>query len=414
MSLVYDALARSLFALVYADALLRPGARVDSPAWLRGRLAPDIPRTDPQKRPRIWIHAVSAGEMKTAELLAAAIRRRAPGAGIYVSTATEAGWARARAIAAADAAFIMPIDLTARLRAVFKALRPDSLVLAESELWPGLFSVAGERGVPIYVVNAFISERSFARHRRFPAVARATIARVAHAFAQDREVVDRWTALGADPSRVSLSGNLKLVPPANAGTSGAPDTVATRARTVTFGNVHPEELGVVRQALERLARHKTGLRVFLVPRHPDRFTPADIAEALGEDVAVVTDPREAPTGPGTVWVNAMGVLSGLYAQSAVGVVCGTFSSVGGHDLAEPFHYGAVSVFGPHTERQRAVHATLSAHHCALQVTDAQMLAEEIVHVLSDPDMRETHRQRFAGATRRAEDALKEIVDTLLG
>ncbi|HEY8596744.1 MAG TPA: glycosyltransferase N-terminal domain-containing protein [Devosiaceae bacterium] len=413
MALVYALAARLILGFYMLAAALRLKVGVDAPDWLWRRLEPQIPDFDPARQPRIWIHAVSVGEMKNAELLANSIRVKAPRSLIAVSSATEGGYARATALDRADAAFVMPIDLRSRLLPIFDALRPDAIVLAESELWPALFALAHERSVPIYVVNATMSERSFRRHKRFRYVSGATIPLIERTFTQDEASASKWIDLGADPGRVEIAGSLKLAPPPDAPPRLDRLDDLPSAPTVTFGNVHPEEFDVIAPVLQRLAAEHPEFRVFLAPRHPDRFDPGQIARRLGPDVQFVSDIRAEPVTARQVWVNQMGVLTALYAKSTAAVVCGTFCDVGGHDLAEPMHCGAVCIHGPRTEKQRALEAALSGAQCAVRVRDAKGLGNAIVSLLSDPATAASYSARFRAASQRASVAIESITEALL-
>lgn len=373
-------------------------------AWLNKRRTPVLPA--PAAARRIWIHAVSAGESKVAELLRGELLRQEPGLSVVLSSTTYAGYARIRAIAGDAASFIMPLDTPAAQQRLVATLRPDLLVLVESEYWPAQLAVAADAGVPVVVVNATVSERSFARHKRFPALRRLTLMRADRIYAQDETTLERCVALGVDRDRLEISGNLKLASPVR------PPDPRTGTPLITFGNVHRAELPALAPAIAELARQRPDVQIAMVPRYPGRIPEDDLRTVLGPTLAIITDVKEMAVAGPLVWLNQMGVLSHIYARSTIGVVCGTFAPIGGHDLAEPLQQGAASVYGPHVERQRVLEATLAELAAGTQLASAADLPAAIVRLLDDPAGRDAMVNRFATASSGAIKRLTEIAAAL--
>ncbi|MBK8085823.1 MAG: hypothetical protein IPK28_19475 [Devosia sp.] len=401
----YGALVRVLSAVHYG--VLSPLSASDEGGWqwLRRRLTAVPPPAAAGRR--VWIHAVSAGESKVAELLRRHLLAEAPELSVVLSATTYSGFARVSRIAGEAASFVMPLDTLAAQRSLFATLRPDLLVLVESEFWPAQFAAAAEAGVPVVVVNATMSERSFARHRRFPLVARRTLLQARRILAQDEPTLQRYLALGVPAERLAISGNLKLAP---TGAVTAPRVDA--APTVVFGNIHEAELAALAPAVQTLRRQRPEVRLVLVPRYPGKLSAATLTAAFGTELVRVTDAAEAVAGP-LVWVDRMGALAGLYATATAGVVCGTFAPIGGHDLAEPLHMGAASLYGPHVERQRALDVALQAIGCARQVRNADDLVATLGEVLDRREDREAMVGRFRALSEEAGVRLAEIAGDLV-
>ncbi len=401
----YGALVRALSVLHYG--VLSPLSASDEGglAWFGRRLRAAAPPA--ASGPRIWIHAVSAGESKVAELLRRQLLALAPELSIVLSATTYSGFARVSRVAGEAASFVMPLDTLGAQRRLFATLRPDLLVLVESEFWPAQFAAAAEAGVPVVVVNATMSERSFARHRRFPQVARRTLLEARRIYAQDETTLGRYRALGVPEGRLRIGGNLKLAPIGTA----QPPRVA-RAPALVFGNVHEAELRPLGPAVRALRRLHPGVRLTLVPRYPGKLDAATLAATFGSDLSVVADAADAASAP-FAWVDRMGVLAALYAEASIGIVCGTFAPIGGHDLAEPLQMGAVSVYGPHVERQLALHAALGEAACARQVHDGDELVATIGALLDRPPDREAMLGRFRSLSGTAAAGLAGIARDLL-
>ncbi len=402
---LYGALVRAASLLHYA--VLSPLGRSDEGgmAWLRRRLATEFPGPLPGEATRIWIHAVSAGESKVAELLRRQLLGRDPSLSIVLSATTYSGFARAEALAGAGNSFVLPLDTLDVQQRLFERLQPDLMVLVESEFWPAQFAAARMAGVPVCVVNATMSERSFARHRRWPAVADRTLRLASRIYAQDEAIATRYRALGVGAERVVVTGNLKLA-------AAVPDAAGDRPPLVLFGNVHREELELLGPVVRRLRAERPGLGIWLVPRYPGRVPPEMLMAAFGTELRVVgTLGGAAPQG--LCWIDSMGVLREAYRQCRVGIVCGTFARLGGHDLSEPLQQGAASLYGPDVSRQRALHAALAAHAAAGQVLAASDLPGAVAALLDDPGETARRLARYRALAEAANAGLERIGGELL-
>lgn len=402
-AIAYGGLVTALSWLHYGVLSRLGNSDEGGTAWLRRRLSPVIPM--PAAGRRIWIHAVSAGESKVAELLRAALLAADPSLSVVLSATTYSGFARIEKVAGPASSFIMPLDTPAAQERLFETLRPDLLVLVESEYWPAQFAAAERHGVPVVVVNATLSERSFARHQKFGAVARRTLLRATHIHVQDRATLGRYQSLGVPTERLSVCGNLKLA------AHGAA-VLGERPMRVTFGNVHRAELGVLGPAVRRLRAERPELQIVLVPRYPGRIPDAGLRAAVGDDVAVSDEADGLDGAGGLVWLDRMGVLAATYARSMLGVVCGTFAPIGGHDLSEPLQQGAPSLYGPHVHRQRALQMTLRDIGAGEEVANGEALVTAIGRLIDDAAEREKRVERFAGAAKDAREELTRLAESL--
>ncbi len=162
------------------------------------------------KRQVLWVHAVSVGEVLAVSRLVKTLDDALPGCRIVISTTTRTGQALARERFGADRVFYCPLDLPWAVRAYLKALRPRLLILAETEFWPNLLSGCFRRGIPVAVVNARISDRSWPRYRRLSGLWRPFLSRLSRVLAQSGTDAERLIAIGCLPERVSVAGNLKF------------------------------------------------------------------------------------------------------------------------------------------------------------------------------------------------------------
>lgn len=367
-------------------------------AWYRRRIDPSLP--DAPGGPRIWIHAVSAGETKVATLLVPALVRAGVRPPVCISTTTSSGYERIwRWDGEYARTFVMPIDTIAEQRRLFGGLKPTLLVLIESEFWPAQFTAAREAGVPIVVVNATLSDRSVRRHRLLPLVTKVTIRRALRIFPQDERTAERYRQLQVWEDRIEVVGNLKL---AGAGLFDGDEGARS---WVTFGNLHRAELDKLAPAIREIAKSAP---VLLVPRYPKKIAPELLRRLFGAELQIL-DHLPAAVGPGQiVWVDRMGILADAYLRSVVGVVCGTFAPIGGHDLSEPLQQGAAAVYGPHVARQYALDEALRGADAATPVADAAQLPAAVSALIADPDTRAARRARFAELVHDMERRLEHV------
>src|ERR1700739_918153 len=164
---------------------------------------------DPGRR-GIWVHAVSVGEVLAVSGLVERMRGSFPGHRVVVSTTTDTGQDLARKRFGAENVFYFPMDFAFAIRPYLRDLNPELMILAETEFWPNCLRLVHRSGAAIAVVNARISDRSWPRYRRFDWALRRMLAEIDLFLAQTHTDSVRLEALGADPRRVHVTGNLKF------------------------------------------------------------------------------------------------------------------------------------------------------------------------------------------------------------
>ena len=344
--------------------------------------------------PSIWIHAVSVGETLTARALAGDLKRRYPDLRLFVSTTTMAGQQVAsRAIAEADAVFYFPFDLPPIVRRTLRLVNPRLFVVMETEIWPNLLRECRRAGVRTVLANGRISNRSYPRYRMVRRWFRRVLEDVDRFCMQSRESADRVIALGADPARVGVTGNLKFDSLGSA--AGAPDRGMPRSlRFFRFSDPRPvvvagstirgEEVAVLR-AFGRVRAAVPRALLVLAPRHPERF---DEVERVAKEEGFRTERRSALTIDGApagdvVVLDTIGELAELYRIATVAFVGGSLVAAGGHNILEPAVFGRPILFGPHMENFQEIASEFLGAGAAVQVEDQSSLEAAIEGLLSD-------------------------------
>ena len=162
------------------------------------------------EKPVIWVHAVSVGEVLAVSRLVQEMEAIFSGYRIFISTTTRTGQELARTRFGAERVFYCPLDLPWAVRSYLNALQPRMLILAETEFWPNLLNGCFRRDIPVIVVNARISDRSWPRYRMLRRLWRPILGRLSRVLAQTETDARRLIALGCDPERVSVSRQLEI------------------------------------------------------------------------------------------------------------------------------------------------------------------------------------------------------------
>jgi 3-deoxy-D-manno-octulosonic-acid transferase len=378
-----------------------------------------------RKRPMIWLHAVSVGEVLAASRLVGELDRALPSYRLVISTTTRTGQELARDRFGPDRVFYCPLDLPWAVRATLNALQPRLLILAETEFWPNLLSGCFRRGIPVAVVNARISDRSWPRYRRLRALWKPFLERLSRVLAQSETDAERLKAIGCSLERVTVAGNLKFDVRAavEAEATRLLKALAPTLRLVVAGSTLEGEEAVLVEAWPRLLEADPQLALILAPRHPERFgAVAALLNRAGIHWVKRSDWRSQPAEAGKpllpgeiVLLDTIGELASVYSLAAVAFVGGSLIPAGGHNPLEPAQFGVPIVMGPHYANFRAITDDLRAHQ-ALRIAAKETLAVTLINLLIDTAsanaMGERARQIFnrqAGATGRCVDALRELL-----
>lgn len=371
-------------------------------------------------RPRLWVHAVSVGEVIAAAPLVRRLRQAYPEHAVLLTCTTPTGSAQiARLFGDTVEHVYLPYDLPHVVARFLDRTRPHLALIMETELWPNLFAACAARGVPVMLANARLSERSARGYARLSALTRETLACIDVVAAQDEDSAARFRALGAP--QVRTLGNLKYdleIPPEAAQAGRALRKALGAARPVWIAaSTHPGEPEAVLAAFAAVRKRFADAALILVPRHPERFEEAAGAclragyrlarRSLGETGDARTDVLLGDT---------LGELMSLYAAADVAFVGGSLVPTGGHNPLEPAALGLPVLTGPYRSNFAAVYEALVAEGAAEVVEDADALGAAVADLLGDPTRRQEagtagHAvvQRNRGALARTLKAVGEIL-----
>ena len=378
-----------------------------------------------QQKPVAWFHAVSVGEVNLLGTLVPAFRARNPHWHIVVSSTTDTGIAEARKRFADLDVIAWPFDFTWAVSTALNAVKPALVVLTESELWPNFLAAASARRVPVVVVNARMSPRSFARLNRVAGLARRMLfGHIARFAVQEADYAARLRQLGVPAAKLITTGSIKYD-----GAAVERDTPKARALRTALGvdspliflagSTHAPEEALILAAFARLRLRFPHLRLILVPRHPDRFEEvARLVEASGLSYvrrSAITSPLSEM--PAVVLLDTVGELGAAWGLADVGFTGGSLDGKrGGQSMIEPAGYGVPCVFGPHVWNFKDAAKRLVEVGGAVKLKDASELESELSRLISDPELRVrmgTAASDFVrlqqGATERTLDVIDSVI-----
>ncbi len=385
------------------------------------------------KRP-LWLHAASVGEAAVAATLARALP---PDLDLLVTTVTPTGQAAAEKLfgpltAGGRSVVVtyLPFDLGWLVGRFLKRYAPRALVLFESELWPLVLRDCRRRSIPVAVLNARVSDRSYGRMKRAGRAGRRFLLDpVGRLGAQSPQDEERLLSLGARPSRTSLTGNLKFDTPEPAPAAGLEqalrDLAADRPILVA-GSTMPGEESIVLDAFERLDREAL---LVLAPRHPERFDEVwrDLEERSLSGMrrsrmsGLEARTSGATSPPAIVLLDSLSELASIYRLASAAFIGGTLVPTGGHNPIEAARFGVPVIVGPSMENFRRIARDLEAAEGLSLAADGKALTEAWRRLLDRPD--EAAEQgsrgraivdRNRGAARRSVELLSELVDLSSG
>ena len=370
--------------------------------------------------PAIWVHAVSVGEVLAVAGLVALLRQRFPGRRVVVSTTTATGQALARARFGERNVFYFPLDFAFCLRPYLRALRPELVIMAETEFWPNFLRLARQGGARVAVVNARISDRSLPGYLRFRRWLRPVLGNISLFQAQTEGDAQRLVSIGADAQRVRVSGNLKFdVPPAAeaklVGQLRATFSQAGAGPILVCGSTMEGEEPLLMRGFENvLASHPKAVMV-LAPRHPERFDKvAALLQQLGTHCWRRSTWRGEPVAGGVFLLDSIGELASVYALADVAFVGGSLVAHGGHNILEPAQFGAAIVIGNSYQNFRDI-VDLFRQNEAVRVVGPAELPLVFMELVDSDTARqalgrralETLRQQM-GATEKTVQVLAEL------
>ncbi len=374
----------------------------------------------------IWLHAVSVGEVNLCTQLIRALEPRVPNLKIVVSTTTTTGMGELRRRLPTHVSKIYyPIDRRKFVSRALAMINPKAIVLVEAEIWPNFLWRAKRLGIPVFLANARLSDRSFPRYKRFGFLFRPLFASLAGVGCQNEADAERLRAVGCRPEAVQVVGNLKfdaaqldeqrsLNVPAMLRQLG----VAEDTQILVAGSTHDGEEIILADMVKRLRVKFPKLFLVLVPRHFER------CRELGQKLAArgvkffwrseFSRITNEPAGElECLLVNTTGELRFFYEHATVVFVGKSLTAIGGQNPIEPGALGKPMVFGPNMQNFAEATRSFVAQNGAVQVSDAAALESAVADLLADEARRAELGRNALKVVAENHGALDRTVEMIL-
>ena len=385
----------------------------------------------PTSKRRVWIHAVSLGEMNCTPALVRELTAAAGDCEVVVSTTTDTGFARGCKLYPPERVFRYPLDLSWTVGRTLDRVRPALIVLVELEVWPNLVRLARRGGVPVAVINGRLTERSTRRLARLVRVTRAMFSQLAWAGVQDEAIACRFERLGTPRDRIAITGSLKWDSAEVVDSVPGADALA-RVMAIppdrplwVCGSTGPGEEALVLDAYEKLhSQGDTTVSLAIVPRKPERFDEVAVLirnrgfECVRRSERIEGSQADSPGSGRTVFLgDTMGELRKFYTLARVVFVGRSLVPMGGSDPMEVAALARPMVVCPHTDNFRMPVDRFKAADAIQVVHSAPELADAVARVVNDDALADAlgHRARQVvlanqGATARTIQALVGLLD----
>jgi len=378
-------------------------------------------------RPRIWVHAVSVGEVTAAAPIIRELYSLLPEACIVLSTSTETGQQMAQKLATGASLIYYPLDIPCVVKKFLDCVRPDIFVPVETEVWPNFVRLCRKRGTRVVMVNGRISPRSFARYKSTAFFWKDVFGGLDQAGMISKADAERIGTLGVENSRIKIMGNSKYDGFATAVSPELRQETAGRlgmgagAEVLVAGSTHEGEDSVIIDVYRKLLEKRPDFRLVIVPRHVERT--AAVAELIGRagfsDVIRMSriNAGEKRDGERIVLVDVIGELFKLYSLATVVFCGGSLVKKGGQNILEAAAWGKVVFHGPYMDDFRDEVKLLHEAGAAITVSGGEELYAGIDKFLDNPPLLHEKGgagQRAVAAARGAAARYAALVrDTLL-
>lgn len=374
-----------------------------------------------------WIHAVSVGETRAAITLLKGLRKNYPDAALVLSNVTETGHSIAQEIKELDLCLFFPFDLSWVVKRVLHQVRPDLIIIVETEIWPNFVRISHESGIPILLVNGRISDRSFPRYQLAQPLLKPLLERFS-AFCMQTELdAERIRLMGAPEERVEVTRNLKFDMQA---TSPDQTTVAALrelyrippgAAVWVGGSTHAGEEEIVIDVYRQLVAEGENLVLILVPRHPERCRAVgDMLTSCGLPYvprSEIDSSRHLLRAGDVLLGDTLGEMLKFYAAADVVFVGGSLADIGGHNILEACILKKPVLFGPHMHNFKEISRLVAEVRGGIGVTDEKELLGSLRELIGNPEMRRAMGeagygllQRNSGATTHTLAVIRRVLD----
>lgn len=366
----------------------------------------------------IWFHAVSVGEAEALFPLAKQIQQQYPDAKLLITTTTPTGSARVKAVMQESVEHVyLPYDMPDAVNRFMRCFKPRLAVIMETEIWPNLFACCGENKVPLYVINARLSEKSASGYQKIPALVSPALASIKLIATQTQDDAERFLAIGAKTEKVRTLGNIKF----DIEVSNEIIELGLQLKADLFGgrfvwliaSTHKDEEAIFLEIYKQIKLEIPELLLVIVPRHPERFGEVKkLCEQYQLAVVMRTSGEVCHQYVDVYLADTMGELKMLYAASDAAFVGGSMVPVGGHNILEAAAIGTPVLFGPYMANFKEIAEGVLRQDAAMQCQNKSEIIRAIIALYADSAYRQSLVEKGRAFVRQNQGAIARIIDIL--
>ena len=378
-------------------------------------------------RRAIWVHAASVGEIVATSPIVKDIKKKFPEAVVVVSVVTATGHAMAhRIIPEAEGIIFFPLDLPFLTQRILDIIKPITILLVETEIWPNFLRIAEKEKIPVMMVNGRISDRSMKRYMMIRSFTKEMLASIQYFCMQSKLDAEYIQVLGAAKERITVTGNTKYDQTYAQVTEDEKRQLqdefgfGRNHPIIVAGSTHRGEEEAVLTAFNEILKAYPEARLLIAPREIMR---GNDVKALAEKNGLRAICRSTMTGPvhvktPVVVLDTIGELGRLYSLGDIIFVGGSLVKTGGHNILEPAAHGKPILVGPHMFNFKEIYSLLSSRHACLMVKDTKELVDTMLLLCRDKELRDTMGQNCLdivhenrGATQRNTEELRKLFES---
>jgi 3-deoxy-D-manno-octulosonic-acid transferase len=324
----------------------------------------------------IWVHAVSVGETRSVKSLIKDIKSSDANAYVIVSSTTQTGHFFAKKeIPFADEHVFFPIDFSWIVKRIIKQVNPALVIFVETDFWYNFCKIAKKNGAKIALVSGKISNRSYNRFLKIKGFSKKLFSMFDFIGVQNKNYKKCFDAFLDDGKKAIVTGNLKL----DERLMSLPEDELNLFRSkfflkeddfvITIASTHANEEKLILLSLKKMLHEKKNIKIFLVPRHPDRFDAVkNLLNEMNVEFFSYSDlDKKTIKEKSLILIDTMGFLNVCFQLSGVAIVGGSFVKVGGHNILEPIFLNVPAIFGKHMFSQKELTKLALDNNCAHQV-----------------------------------------------
>lgn len=365
------------------------------------------PRRSGSRSWRLWVHALSVGEVHASQALVDGLLTAYPDIDLTFSASTLTGFQTAERLFSHRQIDLMyyPLDWMISIQMVSRRIDPDAVILIETDIWPNFLAAMYQRGVPVYLVNMRLSDSAFRIFMRIKWAARLLFGAFEMICVQTRQDLMRLGRVGVESSRVTVTGNIKFDDEEHSASEMSIDhwpellAVVDHRQVVVAGSTHEGEEAELLAAVKVIEQRREPPLLVLVPRNPDRSRRVlDLCDEAGRSCCLLSRLLEGRglRRPEVVVVDFIGALKQLYDLADIAFVGGSLSSEGGHNPLEPAAFAKPVLFGPDMRDFHHIAEMLKLAGGARQLAEHEPLGPILLELLNDSASARRMGQRARG------------------